>query len=175
MKITYNCRGGKWEYHEDIVYDVRNDDGSQLFRVGVYIEDEDGKIGQARIFGVILKVNAPLPNGISFTQYLDLFTTLEKQGYLEVLHSDDPDIEDDYLIIRSQSACTCLITSSPFDPEFVQEIENWLEEFLAEDDFLDEFGIMIKSARDESSSTEEDQIVSDSREKSTDGVEVDTK
>ena len=50
-----------------------------------------------------------------------------------------------------------------------------LEEVLAEDDLLDKIRSMIKSIRDKSSSTEEDKIVPDPREKSTGGVEDDSK
>ena len=59
------------------------------------------------------------------------------------------------------------------DHGFEKVLRNWLEKYLAVDGFLDKIKSMIESIRNESSSTEEDKIVTDSKKKSTGGVEDD--
>lgn len=160
LNITLNHRGGTWKYNEHLVHDIKDEDGSPLCRVGVYMKDMDGRIGYITVYGVILKVDGPLPNGVSSTEYLGILSSLEKQGYLKVLPPDIPELEGDYLI--TESPCTCSITSSPFDPEFEDDIENLLEEVLTDNDLLDKIKSMIKSARNKSASSRK-KIVSDSK------------
>ena len=171
LKITFDHRGGTWEYKEHLVYDILDEDGSPLCQAGVYIQDHDGKIGHIEIFGVILKVDIPLPNGVSSVEYVNILSSLEKQGYLKVLPSDIPELEGDYLVVKSP--CTCSITSSPLDPEFEENIENLLEEFFADDDLLDKIRSGIKSVCSQAVSTKRQKNGSNSREKSNGGTEDD--
>ena len=173
LNITLNHRAGSWKYNEHLVHDIKDEDGSPLCRVGVYLQDLDGRIGSITVYGVILKVDGPLPNGVSSTEYLGILSSLEKQGSLKILPPDMLELGADYLI--TDSPCTCSINSSPFDPEFEEDIKNLLEEVLAEDDLLDKIRSMIKSIRDKSASNKEDNSVTDTKEKSTSGVEDDIK
>ena len=178
LKMTFNHFDGDWKYNGLLTFDIQDEDGSPLPRVTVWIEDIDGEYGNLKINMVTLKVDGPMPDGVGIFKYLNIFDTLEKQEVLVRMGPEILDISIDYLDVPIDYLIPYepefyKISSSPEDPEFVEEIASWLENFLEKDGILDKFKSVLKSVSNESASTNDKKIVSDTREKSTGGVEDD--
>ena len=172
LNIVLDEHSGSLRYNERLVYDIKEQNGDPLLRVEVEIGDEDGDLGNIKIHGAILKVDGPLPIGITSAEYFGMLSSLEEQECIDNLSENIPEIASDYLIIDSLFRCTCSITSSPLDPQYKVEIKNWLEDFLVEEGLLNKIESMIKVIRNKSVSSTE-KIVPNSREKSTGGDEDD--
>ena len=162
---------GGWNYDGHWVYDIQEIDGSPLIRIAVHIKDRGGMGGLLQIRGAVLKHDMPLPKGVGFTEYLKMLSTLENEGYLEGVESEHSDRPKDYLLVRGQEIYT--LVSSDEDPRHDQEIAKWLDNIFVQDDLLDKIKSMIDSIHNKAESAEKSKIVSDSREKSTGGVEDD--
>ena len=178
LKMTFNHIDGGWKYNGLLTYDMQDKDGSSLPRVAVWIEDIDGEYGSLKINMVTLKVDGPMPDGVGIFQYLNIFDTLEKQEDLvrigpEILDTsvDYLDVPIDYLIPYEPEFYK--LSSSPEEPECVEEIAQWLEDFLEKDGILEKFKAVLNSVRNKSTSNNDKRIVSDSREKSIGGVKED--
>ena len=162
---------GGWNYDGHWVYDIQEIDGSPLIRIAVHIKDRGGMGGLLQIRGAVLKHDMPLPKGVGFTEYLNVLSTLENEGYLEAVESENPDKPKDYLLVRGQEIHT--LVSSEEDPRHDQEIAKWLDNIFGQDDLLDKIKSMIDSIRNKAESAEKSRIVTDSKKKSTRGVEDD--
>ena len=161
---------GGWNYDGHWVYDIQETDGSRLIRIAVQLKDRGGMDGYLQIRGAVLKHDAPLPKGVGLPEYINVLSTLENEGYLQGIESENPDIPKDYLLVRGQSIYT--LVSSKEDPRYDQEIAKWLDDIFVQDDLLDRIKSMIDSIRSESASSME-KNVPDSRENSTGGDEDD--
>ena len=178
LNLTFNQLDGGWEYNGILIYDIQDEVGSPLPRVAVWIGDIDSEYGNLKINMVTFKVDGPIPDGVGIFDYLNIFATLEKQKVLVLLGPETLDTSVEYLDIPVDYVIPYepefyKLTSSPEEPECVEEIAQWLEDFLEKDGILDKFKSVLNSVRNKSASTNDKKIVLDSKEKSINGVEDD--
>ena len=165
IQVVFHHEFGGWKFKGYFFFDVLDEALNQTLRVRVEVVDTGASGNAFEVTEVAILVNVSLPKSITSRWYLEVLSSLEKEGLLEAGKPKFLDIPGDYYMLLEEPYTLSSSYNEPVDEE---EIATWLGGFLTRDGTVGRIMYMF-----ELTTSEKIKITFNSRGKSHSGVEKD--